>query len=336
MILVTGGTGLIGSHLLFQLVQQENQVRALYRNEKKQSKVLEVFGFYTDVPDQYFDKIEWVKADITDLFSLETVFKGIREVYHCAALISFDPKDLNQLLKTNVEGTANLVNLSIAHQVSKFCHVSSIAALGSGKKGQKIDEDTEWNDTDVSVYGISKFESELEVWRGSQEGLDVVIVNPGIVLGPGFWNSGSGLLFKRARKGGRYFFPGGTGFVTVNDVVHAMLKSMKFHTRNERFILVNQNLTYASVFKNMAEALGVSPPTEQVPFWLLEMLWRIDYIKRNLGGTRRKLTRNLVKGLYHFNQYENSKSKTIPGFSYEVLGNVITFCCSLLKTKKPL
>ncbi|WP_435623663.1 NAD-dependent epimerase/dehydratase family protein [Flagellimonas sp.] len=333
MILVTGGTGLLGSHLLYQLTKQGGKVKAIYRDAKKKSKVLEVFGFYSNEAQKLFDTITWVQADVTDLGSLEPHFQNVEHVYHCAALISFDPKQLNELLRINVSGTANMVNLSVKYKVNKFCHVSSIAALGSGKKGQSLNEDTEWNDQNVSVYGISKFESELEVWRGSQEGLSVVVVNPGIVLGPGYWRSGSGALFKRASKGKRYSFPGGSGFVSVNDVVNSMVLLMQSDIEKERYILVNQNLTYHKVFDSMANALGVEPPSQKISLWVLEILWRVDCLRNRLFGKRRKLSKNIVKGLYHQDIYENSKSKTIPGFSYESLEEVISFCCEKLKAK---
>ena len=323
----------MGSHLLYKLTAQGGSVKAIYRDAKKKSKVLEVFGFYSNEAQKLFDRIEWVQADITDLGSLEPHFQDIDHVYHCAALISFDPRQLNDLLRINVSGTTNMVNLSLKYKVSKFCHVSSIAALGSGKKGQPLNEDTEWNDNHVSVYGISKFESELEVWRGSQEGLSVVIVNPGIVLGPGYWRSGSGALFKRASKGKRYSFPGGSGFVSVNDVVHSMVLLMHSTIEKERYILVNENLTYHKVFDSMAKALEVEPPSKQISLWILEILWRIDFVQNRLLGKRRKLSKNIVKGLYEQDIYENSKSKTIPGFSYESLDDVIVFCSEKLKAK---
>ncbi len=334
MILVTGGTGLIGSHLLYRLVVDGAQIKAVYRDDRKFQKVIEVFGFYSENPQQLFDQIEWVKADVTDLVSLEAHFENIEYVYHCAALISFEPKKLPILLKTNVEGTANMVNLCLKKGVSKFCYVSSIAALGHGKKGEEFTEETEWNDTHTSVYSLAKYLSELEVWRASQEGLPVVIVNPGVVLGPGFWKSGSGLLFNRASKGGRYYFPGGTGFVSVNDTVNSMTALMNSSKAGERYILVNQNLSYKSVFQSMAKHLSVAPPDKEVPLFLLEILWRIDFLKNNLFGSRRKLTKNLVKGLYHFDHYNNSKSKDIPGFAYESLNDVIAFCCEKLNARK--
>ena len=325
MILVTGGTGLIGAHLLFKLVEKGEMVRATYRTENSISKVTEVFGYYTENPDSLIKKIDWVKTDITDLGLLDVHFDGVDFVYHSAALISFDPKDFNSLVRTNVEGTSNIVNLCLKHGIKKLCYVSSIAALGQGKKSKTIDETTEWNDRNVTVYGLSKYEAELEVWRGWQEGLPAVIVNPGIVLGPGFWHQGSGVLFKHVAKGGKSSFPSGTGFTSVNDVVSAMIQLMKSTLSGERYILVNQNQSYLEIFEKMAVHLGVSAPTKTVPLWLLEILWRMDFVSQRFTGKRRKLTKNIVKGLYTQELYDNTKSKSIPGFLYEPLEESIAF-----------
>ena len=197
MILVTGGTGLVGSHLLFELVHTNENIRAIYRDEAKQVLVKKVFSYYSEESNLLFNKIDWVKADLLDIPTLTEVFTGITHVYHCAALISFDPKDYHKLRKINIEGTANIVNLCIANTISKLCYVSSISTLGKKENHSHINEETHWNpDADNSVYGISKYGAEMEVWRGTQEGLKTVIVNPGLILGPGLWNSGSGLLFK--------------------------------------------------------------------------------------------------------------------------------------------
>ena len=149
------------------------------------------FGLKLKLPN-LIEQIDWVQADITDLGGLDSLFDGIEYVYHCAALISFDPKDFKILERTNVESTGNVVNLSLKHSIKKLCYVSSIAAIGPSIKGKESTEENEWNEAKASVYGITKYEAELEVWRGSQEGLSIVIINPGVVIGPGFWKSGSG------------------------------------------------------------------------------------------------------------------------------------------------
>ncbi|MCO4822775.1 MAG: SDR family oxidoreductase, partial [Flavobacteriaceae bacterium] len=196
MILVTGGTGLVGSHLLYQLVKADQDIRAIYRSEDKLALVKKVFSYYTEDFEFLFSKIEWLKGDLNNIPLLEDAFKDVGYVYHCAAFISFDPSDYRQLRKINIDGTANIVNLSIINQVKKLCYVSSIAAVGQTETNETINENTEWNkENHHSVYAITKYGAEMEVWRGTQEGLDAVIGNPGIIIGPGFWRAGSGSLF---------------------------------------------------------------------------------------------------------------------------------------------
>ncbi|HET8839514.1 MAG TPA: NAD-dependent epimerase/dehydratase family protein, partial [Flavobacteriaceae bacterium] len=229
MILVTGGTGLVGSHLLAKLIETEKNVRAIYRSVEKLNIPKKIFSYYfQENTDFYFSKIEWVQADITDIPALTVAFQEITHVYHCAGFISFDLSEEKKLRKINIEGTANVVNLCISFQVQKLCHVSSIATLGKSISGKKINEESYFEQTkNNSFYSISKFGAEMEVWRGSQEGLDVLIVNPGIIIGPGIWDSGSGLLFQKVWKGLRFHFPKTTGFVAVEDVVKTMMMLME-------------------------------------------------------------------------------------------------------------
>ncbi|WP_318310561.1 NAD-dependent epimerase/dehydratase family protein [Flagellimonas crocea] len=327
MILVTGGTGLIGSHLLFHLVSHGKAVRSNYRTKESIEKVHTVFGYYTDDPALLVEQIDWVKADITEVGGLDSLFTGVEQVYHCAALISFDPKDFKALERTNVEGTANIVNLSLKYGIKKLCYVSSIAAIGSNIKQKEVTEENEWNDAMASVYGISKYEAELEVWRGSQEGLSIVIVNPGVVIGPGFWKRGSGTFFTYASKGKKYVIPGGTGFVTINDVVSTMMKLMDSSIQTERFILVNQNMTYEQLFQKIAPKLGVEPPTKKVSKFMLECFWRWDWIRSHLFGKRRKLSKNMAKGLYHQEFYSSEKIKSELDFTFEDMDEALAFCC---------
>ncbi|MGW9684208.1 NAD-dependent epimerase/dehydratase family protein [Flagellimonas sp. 2504JD1-5] len=331
MILVTGGTGLVGSHLLFHLAKNGENIKACYRKKDSINKVLEIFGYYSDEPEVLFGKISWVKADISDISSLMPLFEDIEYVYHCAALISFSPKDYQALVKTNIEGTANIVNLCLENKIKKLCYVSSIAAIGPSTNAQIKTEDNEWSDTHVSVYGLTKHDAELEVWRGSQEGLSVVVVNPGVVLGPGFWHSGSGTFFKYVAKEKKKYFPGGTGFVSINDVTSAMISLMHSDVKRERFILVSENLTFRELFQKIASKLNVQAPTKSIPFWLLEILWRVDWLRSNWMGKRRKLTKNVVKGLYHQETYSSEKIQKTLNFEFEALDDAIQFCCEKFK-----
>ena len=320
MILVTGGTGLVGSHLLWHLLAQgEKSIRAIYRTEAKikavealflwKNKQAEAIKVSTD-----FSQIEWIQADVNDIPALTEAFAGVITVYHCAALVSFNPKRFDELQKINVEGTANIINLCLEHQVEKCCYVSSVAALGDSANA--VTEETHWEaNKENSVYSISKFASEMEVWRGTQEGLDVVIVNPGVILGEGFYNSGSGSLFSRVQKGLKYSVPGATGFVDVLDVVEAMYLLMQASVKNERYILVGHNLKFKTVLDQIAKALSVKLPSKELKKWQLELAWKLDWFA-SLFGKRRKLTKSTARSAYTVSIYENTKLKKELDFKY--------------------
>lgn len=309
MILVTGGTGLLGAHLLYELAQSNEKLRATKRLSSDIQAVRKVFGYYTTSveADCLFNKIEWKEADITDITALTKAFKGIDTVYHCAALISFDPSDEKKLRKINIEGTANVVNLCVAKNIKKLCYVSSVAALGSSLKKSKIDENATWNpEEDHNDYAISKYGAEIEVWRGTQEGVNTVIVNPGIILGPGFWKEGSGQIFTRVDNGLKYHFPKVSGFVGVKDVVKAMIRLMNSDIKNEKFILVSENLSFETILKKIAECLNKPKPSKPLKKWMVRMGWVFQKIGSWFGG-KRQITKDSIHGLFKATYYDNSK-----------------------------
>ena len=330
MILVTGGTGLVGAHLLFALCQKESKIRATYRSEGKIRRVEHLFSYYTDTPSLFLERIEWVQADVNDIPALEKAFVSITKVYHIAALVSFDSKDDKKLLKTNVEGTTNIVNLCLGYMVKKLCFASSIAALGPSVGQKPITEENEGVDGSTT-YAISKYLAEMEVWRASQEGLAVVIVNPGIIVAPGFWKSSSGSFFYQAYKAPRYHLPHGTGFVGINDVVNAMTHLMEADVKNERYILVNQNWTYRQFAELLAKGLKKPIPKKEIKPWMLEALWRLDWLRANLFGKRRLLTKMLAQQLKFRDNYDNTKIKGSLGFEFEDLeGSTQKYCAIFL------
>ena len=199
MILVTGGTGLVGCHLLYSLVKENKKVRALHRKNSKTDSVRKVFSYYSKDYKKLFDKIEWIEGDINDITSLDVAFKNINEIYHCAAFISFSNQDLSAMKKINVEGTANMINSAIDKKINKFCYVSTIAAIGE-RKNISIDEKCKWKENN-NPYSKTKHDAELEVWRGISEGLNAVIVNPGVIIGSGFWKRGSGAFITQISRG---------------------------------------------------------------------------------------------------------------------------------------
>ena len=313
MILVTGGTGLVGAHLLLHLIESQSigteKVRAIYRSVASLEKTKSLFSMYKK--EAFFEQIEWIQADITEVPSLEIAFQNTDTVYHCAALISFDPKDEDILRKTNIEGTANIVNFCIAYQIKKLCFISSIATLGDLLPHEKfITEETEWNPEKYhNDYAISKYGAEMEIWRGQQEGLEVIIVNPGVILGPGFREQGSGQLFKKVKNGLKFYTLGSTGFVAVTDVVRMAHELMESEIKNERFTLIAENSIFRDILNAMADALDVKRPEIHAKPFFIEILWRLDWFVSNVFQQKRKLSQATARASYSENTYSNQKIK---------------------------
>lgn len=318
MILVTGGTGQIGSRLLLNLTKNKAyKVRAIYRNTQSLEKIRQLFVKHSDSGAAQFDTIEWVQADLSNIPALEKAFEGVTFVFHCAGLISFQPQDFDKLIEVNVQGTANIVNLSIDFGVKKLCYVSSVATL-STLPHTPIDEENDWNNEDNNTdYAISKHGAEMEVWRGSQEGLPVVIVNPSVVLGGDFTDRGSGLLYKKVADGLRYYPAGATGFVGVDDVVRAMVQLQFSEVAGERFVLNAENLTYKAVLERIANQLGVKAPTKRVSHQMLRFLARLDGVLSFLHLKKRTLTLASADALGTVTAYNGEKIKKYIDFNYE-------------------
>lgn len=318
MILVTGGTGQIGSRLLLNLTKNKAyKVRAIYRNTQSLEKIRQLFVKHSDSGATQFDTIEWIQADLSNIPALEKAFEGVTFVFHCAGLISFQPQDFDKLIEVNVQGTANIVNLSIDFGVKKLCYVSSVATL-STLPHTPIDEENDWNNEDNNTdYAISKHGAEMEVWRGSQEGLPVVIVNPSVVLGGDFTDRGSGLLYKKVADGLRYYPAGATGFVGVDDVVRAMVQLQFSEVAGERFVLNAENLTYKAVLERIANQLGVKAPTKRASHQMLRFLARLDGVLSFLHLKKRTLTLASADALGTVTTYNGEKIKKYIDFNYE-------------------
>ncbi|MEZ4853256.1 NAD-dependent epimerase/dehydratase family protein [Flavobacterium sp.] len=316
MILVTGGTGLVGSHLLVKLLQNNEQVKAIYRNKESLKAVKLVFEYYNALP--LFDSIEWIKADINDIPSLETAFMGITKVYHCAAFISFDAKDKDKLHKVNIEGTANLVNCCIDFSVQKLCHVSSVAALGDATENEAtITEETEWNPEVLHHdYAISKYAAEMEVWRGFQEGLQVVIVNPGVIFGYGFPDKGSSSVIQSLKKGNPFYTKGNFGMVAVEDVVAIMYQLMNSAISGERYTLVAENKTFQEVLNLIAGILKVKKPSIYANKVFTSFAWRLDWFLSKLLQKERKLTQASARAAHSTKQFDTTKVKNTLHYTF--------------------
>jgi len=313
LVFVTGGTGFVGSYLLRLLTREGWRVRALRRP-----------GSPMDLVRDLSDQVEWVEGDVTDIVALEDAFKDVTHVCHCAAMVSFHPRDVRRMMQINVEGTANLVNLALDFGVKKFIHVSSIAAIGRTKQQSILDETSKWSQNKTtSQYAISKHLSEQEVWRGHFEGLTTVIINPSVILGSGFWNNGSARFFRQIDQGLAFWPVGRSGFVDVRDVTAFMLGLLENETNGERYILNAQNIAYRDFFQLLANSLGAKQPTIKVTPLLAEIAWRVEWLKEKLLRIPPVVTKESARASVSQFSYSNQKSLSIPGFEYQPLERTI-------------
>lgn len=316
MILVIGGTGLVGSHLLVKLLQESKKIRAIYRKEKNLEAVKKVFSYYNKA--NWFEKINWVKADINDIPSLELAFQNITQVYHCAALISFDPRDQKQLFKINIEGTANVVNCCLDLKISKLCYVSSVAALGDTTGNEKIiTEETEWNPEVLHhAYAISKYAAEMEVWRGFKEGLQVVIVNPAVIFGYGFPNKNSSAVVQSLKKGNPFYTKGKFGIVAVEDVVSIMHQLMNSNINGERFAVVAENRSFEDVLNIISDILKLKRPFIYANPVITSIAWRFDWFLSAILQKKRVITKATALASHTDKVFDNTKIKDTLNFKF--------------------
>jgi nucleoside-diphosphate-sugar epimerase len=334
MILVTGGTGLVGSHLLYDLLQKGLAVRALKRAGSPIHTVLRTFSFYCSNPEELCSRIEWVEGDICDMASVEDALEGVDTVYHAAAVVSFNPRDRKQMLMVNVEGTANVVNACLLKNIAKLCHVSSIATLGRNSTRNRVDEETHWKTSpENSWYAISKYGAEREVWRGAEEGLNVVVVNPSLIIGPGDWSKGSIVVFRLASKGLKFYTSGKTGYVDVRDVSKAMIALMESDLKGERYILNGDNLPFRRFFDLMHAEFGKPPASIRVGPFLAGLGWRAEKIRSILTGTEPVITRETSNAANYSYEFSSAKIQQALGFKFTPIGQSVKDICGFFKNQ---
>lgn len=323
-ILVTGGTGFLGAYLLRALCAKGYRVRATCRSNSS-------FHLVAALKDQ----VEWVEADVTDVVALEDAFEGITHVVHCAAVVSFDPRDFRTMHHVNVEGTANVVNLCLDNQVQKLVHVSSIAALGRSKERPHLDETAKWlTSPDNSHYAISKYQAEQEVRRGEAEGLCVAMVNPSVIVGAQDWDQGMARFFGEIDKGLPLSPSGSSGFVDVRDVVQVLVQLLEGDLHGERYILNACNLLHRDFFGKIASALDRKPPRIIVGPLLMEVAWRVEWLKSRLFGKPPKVTKESGRAAVSRYTYANEKSKAAFGLEYLTIDQTIADMAVMYKDGK--
>ncbi len=312
-VLVTGATGLVGARICLELILSGRRVKGLRRSTSSDEILQRTFG---DQPS-LLDAVHWVEGDITEVLSVYEALEGVDEVYHAAGLVSFDPSDRDKLFRINTVGTTNLVNMSLERGIKAFCHISSVAALGRSTESPLVDEQSEWTESPYNTtYAKSKYAAEQEVWRGIEEGLPAVILNPSIILGPGDWWTGSGSLFRAVHQGLRFYPCGSTGFVDVRDVAHAALLLMRGKHFGERFVLNGADCSFRHIFTLIADALGKAPVSIRVGPALAGVAWRIEKVRTLFTGKPPVITRETAHTSTADWRYDGSKVCRSTGLTY--------------------
>ena len=320
MILVTGATGFLGSELAKQLAVGGNKIVCIKRNTSTIPLLLQPYG----------DNITWLTADILDEPALADALVGITQVYHCAAIVSFDPSRGKMMIKNNVEGTVNIANLCNELHI-RLVHVSSVAAIGEAKPGELITENNHLEDTPhQDAYAISKYESEMEVWRGIAEGLNAIIVNPSMIIGANAGTNGTGQIFQMVKKGFKYHTTGSIGWVDVEDVAKSMILLMNSDIKSQRYIINAENKTYRDIFTATANGFGIKIPQSEAKPWMLEMAWRLSSFARlfnkNIKGIDKVSAQAASKNL----EYSNAKIVQATGIHFKPIAQSIKEICAAL------
>jgi len=324
MVLVTGGTGFLGSYIIKQLVEKGYAVRAIRRHNKP--------PFY--IPKEVFKKIEWVEADVLDVVALQDAMEGVDTVIHSAAIISFVKKDRKEMYQVNVEGTANLVNMALEKNVTRFVYISSVAALGRTANNGKVNEEKKWEENKANThYAKSKYKAEVEVWRAFSEGLNGVILNPSTILGHGDWQSSSCAIFKNVYDEFKWYTPGINGFVDVEDVAKSVVLLMESDITEQRFIINGDNWSFKKLQDTIADEFHKKHPNKQTTPFLLSLAWRMEKLKSLFTNNKPVLTKESARLAQSKTYFENNKIlKALPGFNFTPLEETIKRACVLYKT----
>lgn len=328
MNLITGATGIVGAHVALQLLLQNKTVIAIKREGSDVSKTKKLFSYYTSEADVLFNKVKWINADVNDIYSLLDALDGIDTVYHCAGFVSFNSKDNKQMHRVNSEGTANMVNACLEKNINSLCHVSSIATLQNPDIKMNIDESVYWKSSpSASDYAISKYNGEREVWRGIEEGLKAVIVNPGIILSPGFWSQSSGKLIQSCYKGNPFYTTGSSASIDAKDVATCMIKLIEGKHFNQRFILIENNHSFKEILILIHKALGKNEPSIMAGKTILTLGRLFDGIHSRISGKEQLITKETVIAGMDENSYKNDRIKAALDYKFIPLQDTAKFIC---------
>lgn len=317
MITVTGGTGMLGAHILYKLAQKHSQVTALKRFGSDTSFTKKIFAYYDNSNSDNYKKIIWKDCDVSDITCLREHINTGDTIIHAAAMVSFKKKDKALIKEINIQGTQNIVNTALEKGIKKLCHVSSVAALSKKSPDEATDESLGELNKSASEYSKSKYYSEMEVWRGISEGLNAVIVNPSVILGPGSPDKGSGPLFKTAYNNNKFYTEGITGFVDVNDTAEIIIRLTESDISGERFVLNAENISYKQLFETLAKHLNAKAPGIKAGKSLLKTVSALSGAVSFLTGKENKLNKEVVQASLSETHYSNEKIRKALGFNFK-------------------
>lgn len=317
MILVTGANGFLGSFICKALADSGKNVKALVRNNSD-----------TSLLEGASDKVQIVHGDILDMNSMEEHFEGLKILIHAAAIVSFHRSDYDQMSEVNIEGTKNMVNLSLKYKVDFFLHISSVAAIGRKEQKAVVSEKNKWEESKWnSHYGESKYLAELEVWRGIQEGLSGIVLNPSVVLGPGNWDISSSRLFKYAWQENKYYSEGLMNYVDVRDVTSIIMRFLEKQPSDERYIISAGDITYKDFFEIVARRFNKKPPYRQANKRLLRLGLIIEWVKSMFSSNRPLITTETINLSGSEISFDNSKIKKELNFNFTPLEQTVNWTC---------
>lgn len=334
MNLVTGATGIIGSHVVLKLLQLGVPVMAAKQKNSDIYKVQKLFSYYSPEAKEFFEKIKWVDINITDVFSIEEVLTNVTTVYHCAGYVSFDRRKKSKLFKINETGTANVVNACLGKNIT-LCHVSSVVTINNLDYKTELTENVFWKTSGKeSDYAISKYNAEREVWRGIEEGLRAVIVNPGVVLSPGFWDQSSSRIFSTCYRGNAFYTLGTAGLISAVDVADIMIKLVEEEQFANRYILVEGNYTFKYLFDLIQGYFGRPKPYINASRFILHLGRIAAGIRSKITSTEPALTKSIINSSLNKQTLSNQKIVQSLNFTFQPIEAVISKICSSYEEEK--